>query len=106
PTQHARESTCLADSPPSRGPMYHVPVSTTPKADLFRRLPSIDELLRWQSIAALIEREGRAAATEAARGVLSRLREEIAAARLDSHRLDYALAGLAEAVQRELHAAL
>src|SRR3569833_3012540 len=86
--------------------MYHVPVSTTPKADLFRRLPSIDELLRWQSIVELIEREGRAATTVAAREVLSRLREEIAADRLDSHRLDFALAGVAEAVLRELRAAL
>jgi L-seryl-tRNA(Ser) seleniumtransferase len=81
-------------------------VSTVPKADLFRRLPSIDELLRWQSLADMVEREGRAATTEAAREVLARLREEIAADRLDSHHLDYALAGLADAVHRQLRESL
>jgi L-seryl-tRNA(Ser) seleniumtransferase len=86
--------------------MYHVPVSTTPKADLFRRLPSIDELLRWDSLASLVEREGRVATTEAAREVLSRLREDIAAGNLDSHHLDHALTGLSEAVERELRDAL
>jgi L-seryl-tRNA(Ser) seleniumtransferase len=86
--------------------MYHFPVSTTPKAELFRRLPSIDELLRWQSVADLVEREGRAATTEAAREVLARLREEIAADHLDSRNLDYALAGLVDAVQRQLREAL
>ena len=92
--------------PTGRTSMYDFPVSTTPKADLFRRLPSIDELLRWQSLAEVVEREGRAATTEAAREVLARLREEIAADRLDSHRLDYALAGLTDAVQKQLREAL
>ena len=86
--------------------MYHVSVPTTPKADLFRRLPSVDELLRLPGIVSLAESEGRAATTEAAREVLSRLRGEIASDRLDSHRLDLALAGLADAVRRELRAAL
>ena len=86
--------------------MYHVSVSTTPKADLFRRLPSVDELLRLPEIVSLVESEGRAATTEAAREVLSRLREEIASDRLNSNGLELALAGMAEAVQRELRAAL
>lgn len=81
-------------------------MATTSKADLFRRLPSIDDLLRWQSMAALVEREGRPATADAAREVLTRLREEIAADRIDSHRLDYALAGLADAVQRQLRESL
>lgn len=81
-------------------------MSTSPKADLFRKLPSVDELLRWESLTSLVESEGRAATTEAAREVLSRLRAEIAAERLDAHRLDYALAGLADAVRRQLREAL
>ena len=86
--------------------MYHLIVSTSPKADLFRRLPSVDELLRWQSLAEAIEREGKPAITNAAREVLTRLREEIARDRMDEHRLDSALAGLAETVERQLRESL
>jgi L-seryl-tRNA(Ser) seleniumtransferase len=86
--------------------MYHFPVSTTSKSDLFRRIPSIDELLRWQSLADVIEREGRAATTEAAREVLGRLREEIAADRLDSQHLEYVLTGLVDAVRKQLRESL
>src|SRR6185369_9073657 len=86
--------------------MYHLIVSTSPKADLFRRLPSVDELLRWQSLAEAIEREGKSAITNAAREVLTRLREEIARDRMDEHRLDSALAGLAETVERQLRESL
>jgi L-seryl-tRNA(Ser) seleniumtransferase len=78
----------------------------SPKAELFRRLPSVDELLRWESLADVIEREGRVATTQAAREVLERLRGEISKDHLDTHGLDYALAGLAEAVQRQLRSAL
>ena len=86
--------------------MYHFRVPPVSKADLFRKLPSVDELLRWESLASLVEREGRAATTQAAREVLDRLRLEIAADRFDAHALDYALAGLADAVERQLHLAL
>ena len=87
-------------------PMYHLIVSTSPKADLFRRLPSVDELLRWQSLAPVIERDGKPAIANAAREVLSRLREEIARDRMDERRLDSALAGLAETVERQLRDSL
>jgi L-seryl-tRNA(Ser) seleniumtransferase len=86
--------------------MYHVGVSTTPKADLFRRLPSLDELLRWDPLAEVVEQEGRAATIEAAREVLVRLREEIATERLDSHHLELALAGFADTVRKQLRASL
>src|SRR4051812_16901292 len=86
--------------------MYHVRVSTTPKADLFRRLPSLDELLHWDPLAEMVEQEGRAATIEAAREVLVRLREEIAAERLDSHHLELALAGFADTVRKQLRASL
>ncbi|MGE5113579.1 MAG: L-seryl-tRNA(Sec) selenium transferase [Acidobacteriaceae bacterium] len=76
------------------------------KTDLFRKLPSIDELLRWESLSAVIEREGRAATTQATREVLERLRVEIAEDRLDIRGLDDALTGLSEAVQKELRASL
>ncbi len=58
------------------------------KTDLYRKLPSVDELLRTPVIADLISREGPAAVTESARAVLSRLREEIGTALVDDESLD------------------
>ena len=76
------------------------------KADLFRKLPSVDEFLRTSEMMALVSTEGATAVTEACRVVLARLREEIAAGRLDSAGIDLALSGMAEAVGRELRRAL
>ena len=44
---------------------------------LYRDLPSVDELLRSESIVALANREGQAAVADACRAALSRLRDEI-----------------------------
>ena len=79
---------------------------TAGKSALYRKLPAVDELLRAPEVAALAAREGHAAVAEAARGVLSTLRQEIAAGRLDAARLDLALGGLAEAVERQLRQSL
>jgi L-seryl-tRNA(Ser) seleniumtransferase len=76
------------------------------KADLFRRLPAVDELLRSSDLAPLIAREGRTAVTDATRAVVDRLRAEIASGSLDSYQLDLALTGVADAVERELRSAL
>jgi L-seryl-tRNA(Ser) seleniumtransferase len=76
------------------------------KADLFRRLPAVDELLRSAELAPLIATEGRTAVTDAARSVVDRLRAEIASGSLDSPKLDLALTGVADAVDRELRRAL
>ncbi len=78
----------------------------TRNAHLFRKLPSVDELLRNTTSAPIAERDGRAATLDAARVVLDRLRAEIAAGRLDDHHVDLAVAGLADAVERELHRSL
>src|SRR5437868_9736002 len=82
------------------------PVKSGSTTDLYRKLPSVDELLRTPVIANLISREGPAAVTESARVVLSRLREEIGTALLDGESLDLALSGIASAVERELQQAL
>jgi L-seryl-tRNA(Ser) seleniumtransferase len=66
-----------------------------------RKLPSVDELLRSPRVVTLVTQEGRAAATDAARAVLARLREEIVAGRLENSQLDLALAGIEEAVERQ-----
>jgi len=58
-------------------------VKATSKPDLFRLLPSIDELLRNPRLEALAQREGRSATLEAARASLEQLRADITASELD-----------------------
>src|SRR5438477_7410460 len=81
-------------------------VKSGSKTDLYRKLPSVDELLRTPAMADLISREGPAAVTESARAVLSRLREEIGTALVDDESLDLALSGIPSAIERELQQAL
>ena len=52
-------------------------VSTTLKSDLYRLLPSVDELLKNPALAVTLTREGQPALTESIRAVLANLREEI-----------------------------
>jgi L-seryl-tRNA(Ser) seleniumtransferase len=73
---------------------------------LYRKLPSVDELLRKAKLAALAAREGQTAVTDAARAVLASLREEIAAGQLDEHGVDLAFSGLDDAVERHVQQAL
>ncbi len=77
-----------------------------PRADLFRKLPSVDELLRSPEISGLLVREPRAAVADAARDVLERLRQEIAVGVLDAAGAELALSGLPQAVERQLRRAL
>ena len=60
-------------------------------ADLYRKLPSVDELQRSSELAALAASEGQAAVTDAARAVLASLRQEISDGRLDANAVDLAL---------------
>ena len=76
------------------------------KAELFRELPSVDELVRAPDLASLAASHGPAAVTDAARAVLARLREEIASGLLDEPALRLALDGLADAVKEHLRQAL
>ncbi len=80
-------------------------VKASSKADLYRRLPSVDELLRRDDVGLLLAPEGHAAVTEAARAVLDRLRQQIASG-LDAHGLDLALEGVAAAIEKQLRQAL
>jgi L-seryl-tRNA(Ser) seleniumtransferase len=77
-------------------------VESAIKSDLYRKLPSVDELVRDPSLAPCIEQEGKTPVTDAARVVLSRLREEISANRLDAAGVDLALSGVAAAVEHQL----
>ena len=76
------------------------------KKDLYRKLPSVDELLHQPESAMLLENEGRAAVTEAAREVLETLRQEIASGNLDASAVDLEVSGLATAVERRLRQSL
>src|SRR5215475_14551186 len=75
-------------------------------AELYRKLPSIDELLREPQVAELTREEGHAAVTDACRAVLVRLRGEISAGHLEAEKLELALAEIVSAVRQELRRAL
>jgi len=78
----------------------------TVKSDLYRELPSVDELLRTPDVAALVADHGLAAVTDAARAVLARLRQEISSGLLDRPALQTALGGVKEAIEKQLRQAL
>ena len=81
-------------------------VKTVSKSELFRKLPSVDEVLRVAEITQIAQLDGVAAVTDAVRAVLSRMRQEIAAGRLDTAGIDLALSGISEAVERQLRKTL
>jgi L-seryl-tRNA(Ser) seleniumtransferase len=76
------------------------------KSELFRELPSVDEVLRIPGVEALPAVHGIAPVTDAARGVLARLREEITSGLLDGPGLRLALDGLPGAVEDQLRRSL
>jgi L-seryl-tRNA(Ser) seleniumtransferase len=79
-------------------------LKTISKSGLFRLLPSVDDSLRHPAITSLAEREGLAPVTDAVRGVLARLREEISIGTLASEAsVQLAIANLPEAVARQVH---
>jgi L-seryl-tRNA(Ser) seleniumtransferase len=75
-------------------------------ADLYRKLPSVDELQRRPELITLASKAGQAAVTDAARDVLALLRTEIASGQLDANGVDLALSGLEPAVSRRVRQAL
>ncbi|HKF22795.1 MAG TPA: L-seryl-tRNA(Sec) selenium transferase [Candidatus Angelobacter sp.] len=82
-------------------------MAITTKTELYRLLPSVDDLLRAPELEPLLAREGQAALTEAVRSVLSQLREEISSGRLSSAAdVRLALSGLPDAIARNLRAAM
>jgi L-seryl-tRNA(Ser) seleniumtransferase len=76
------------------------------ETDLYRKLPSVDELLRGLGLAPAIAQAGQAAVAEAIRAVLVRLRGEISEGRLDENAVDLALSGIAAAIERQLRQSL
>lgn len=76
------------------------------RSDLYRKLPSVDEVMRVSALVPLIQSEGQALVADAVRSVLSRLRNEIAAGNLEEAAVDLALTGLPEVVERQLRSSL
>jgi L-seryl-tRNA(Ser) seleniumtransferase len=92
---------------PAREPSWdNLFVKARPASELYRRLPSVDDLMRELAISSLMENCGRELVVEAARAVLARLRDEIASGLLDESALHLALSGLAVAIETELRRSL
>jgi L-seryl-tRNA(Ser) seleniumtransferase len=82
-------------------------VSTTSKSDLYRLLPSVDELLKSADLAELVAQEGQPAVTESVRAVLASVREEISSGTLSSQQaVELAVSHLPSAVEKHLHRAM
>jgi L-seryl-tRNA(Ser) seleniumtransferase len=81
-------------------------MKSTTKSELFRELPSVDELLRTEEIAGLIRTHGAPAVTDALRTVLAGVREQIASGLLDGVAFRLALDGIGEAVEKQVRRAM
>src|SRR6478672_2224362 len=82
-------------------------VTTTSKSDLYRLLPSVDELLKNAELAELLAREGQPAVTESVRAVLASMRDEISSGTLGTQQaVELAVAHLPQAVARHLSSAM
>lgn len=76
------------------------------KSELFRELPSVDEVLRMPAVNPLPAIHGIVPVTAAARAVLASLRDEVSSGLLDAAGLHLALSGLSGAIQEHLRRAL
>jgi len=82
-------------------------MSTASKSDLFRLLPSVDELLKSADLSSLLAQEGQPAVTESIRAVVAGLRDQINSGTLVSQEaIQLAIANLPQAIARHLHRAL
>jgi L-seryl-tRNA(Ser) seleniumtransferase len=81
-------------------------VKTAASSELFRKLPPVDDVVRVPATAKLAVDYGHDSVVDAARVVLARLRQEIAAELLNDSSLELALSGLPEAIERQLRQSL
>src|SRR5690349_17890414 len=72
------------------------------QSELYRELPSVDELVRSTELQGNVADHGLSAVTDAARMVLERLRKEIAEGRLDAAGLRSELDRLPQTIDLEL----
>jgi L-seryl-tRNA(Ser) seleniumtransferase len=81
-------------------------MTSAAKSELFRELPSVDEVLRMPGVEVLLADHGIAPVTDAARAVVTRFRGEIASGLLDGPGLRLALDDLGSAIENQLRRAL
>jgi len=81
-------------------------VKTAVLSELFRKLPSVDDVMRAPAVRSLTASYGHDSVVDAARAVLARLRQEITSGLLDEDALELALSGLAGAMENQLRQAL
>jgi len=81
-------------------------VKSDARSELFRRLPSVDDLMRWPAFLSLAASHGQASVVAAIRVVLARLRQEITSGLLGENELQLALSGLMDAVENQLRQSL
>jgi L-seryl-tRNA(Ser) seleniumtransferase len=81
-------------------------VKTAASSELFRKLPSVDDVVHVPAVARLVENYSHDCVVDAARVVLARLRQEISTELLNNSSLDLALSGLPEAVEQQLRQSL
>jgi L-seryl-tRNA(Ser) seleniumtransferase len=81
-------------------------VKSAARSELFRKLPSVDDLRRSPAVVALAANHGHESIADAVRAVLAQVRQEIASGLLDDDALQLALSGLAGAVENELRRGL
>jgi L-seryl-tRNA(Ser) seleniumtransferase len=82
-----------------------VSVSSKANSQLFRLLPSVDELLRQEELQATLAAYGRTATIEAVHAVLEDLRAEIGTNALDEDRLNASLGELPSRIHHSVEAA-
>lgn len=76
------------------------------QSEMFRRLPSVDELLRQPEVAALVMHHGHAATREHTRAVIDRLRATIASGSLDDEQLAAAIDDAPREIEQRLRQAM
>jgi L-seryl-tRNA(Ser) seleniumtransferase len=82
-------------------------MATASKSDLYRLLPSVDELLKSPDLAGPLAREGQAAVTESVRAVLASVREQISSGTIGNQAaVDLAVSHLPQAIARHLSSAM
>jgi L-seryl-tRNA(Ser) seleniumtransferase len=77
-------------------------VKTAVPSELFRKLPSVDDVMRGSPVQSLAASYGHESVVDAARVVLGRVRQEITSGLLDESALQLALDGLADAVHSQV----
>jgi len=75
-------------------------------SELFRKLPSVDDVMRSPAVGALAASYGHEPTVDAARAVLACIRQEITSGLLGEDALAVALSGLESAIEKQLRQAL